>query len=37
MSDLETTTVLSLAGDSVPLGSLWAEKPAVVAFLRHYG
>jgi hypothetical protein len=21
----------------VPLGSLWADSPAVVVFLRHYG
>lgn len=24
-------------GRQVRLGSLWEEKPAVVAFLRHYG
>lgn len=24
-------------GRPVALGSLWAERPAVVAFLRHYG
>jgi hypothetical protein len=25
------------ANNQVMLGSIWAEKPAVVAFLRHYG
>jgi hypothetical protein len=25
------------AGMVVRLGSLWASRPAVVAFLRHYG
>jgi hypothetical protein len=25
------------AGAEVRLGSLWAERPAVVVFLRHYG
>jgi hypothetical protein len=24
-------------GNRVMLGSIWAEAPAVVAFLRHYG
>jgi peroxiredoxin len=24
-------------GQQIQLGSLWAEKPAVVVFLRHYG
>lgn len=24
-------------GSEVRLGSLWAERPAVVAFLRHFG
>jgi len=24
-------------GREVRLGSLWAERPAVVVFLRHYG
>lgn len=24
-------------GGEVRLGSLWEERPAVVAFLRHYG
>jgi hypothetical protein len=25
------------AGTPVVLGSLWAERPAVIVFLRHYG
>lgn len=24
-------------GEEIRLGSLWADRPAVVAFLRHYG
>lgn len=24
-------------GHDVRLGSLWTERPAVIAFLRHYG
>jgi hypothetical protein len=24
-------------GDDVRLGELWAKRPAVVVFLRHYG
>lgn len=24
-------------GDEVRLGALWAKRPAVVVFLRHYG
>jgi hypothetical protein len=24
-------------GNAIRLGSLWAERPAVVVFLRHYG
>ena len=24
-------------GDEVLVGSLWADRPAVVAFLRHWG
>jgi hypothetical protein len=24
-------------GDDVTLGELWANRPAVVVFLRHYG
>jgi hypothetical protein len=24
-------------GERVRLGSLWAERPAIIVFLRHYG
>ena len=24
-------------GNQVRLGSLWADRPAILAFLRHYG
>lgn len=30
-------TVLSLAGEVVPLASFWEHRPAVLAFLRHFG
>lgn len=29
--------VLSPAGEAVPLGSLWASKPALLVLVRHYG
>ena len=34
---LGSLTVLDLEGGAVPLASLWAERPAVITFLRHYG
>ena len=40
MSDasvLAPLTVLGADGDSVTLGSLWADKPAVLVWIRHYG
>lgn len=30
-------TVLSLDGSPVRLGSLWAEGPTVIAWVRHFG
>jgi hypothetical protein len=24
-------------GSTVPIGELWAESPAVIAFVRHFG
>lgn len=30
-------TLPDVDGNPVRLGSLWAEHPAVVVFLRHYG
>lgn len=29
--------VFDLDGEKVPLSSLWVERPAVLAFLRHFG
>lgn len=34
---LAPITVPDPDGQEVRLGSLWEERPAVVAFLRHYG
>ncbi len=34
---MQDVAVLSLEGTSVPLESLWADGPAVVVWLRHYG
>ena len=34
---LAAVSVLDLEGQSVPLGSLWEDVPAVLVFLRHYG
>lgn len=30
-------TLLSPAGESVPLRSLWEHGPVVLAFVRHFG
>ncbi len=30
-------TVVDRAGQSVAIGSAWAEKPAVLVWLRHFG
>ncbi len=35
--DLAAMTVLDEAGGSIVLGTLWAERPAVLAFVRHFG
>ena len=34
---LAPITLPDADGKSVRLGSLWADRPAVVVFLRHYG
>ncbi|MCR9166344.1 MAG: hypothetical protein NXI35_37080 [bacterium] len=34
---LAETTVLNLSDEPVTLGTLWAEQPAVLVWLRHYG
>jgi hypothetical protein len=40
MADLEilkTLSVLDSDGNSRPLAEVWAERPAVLVFLRHFG
>jgi hypothetical protein len=37
MTDRDTVTVLDLEGNTVTLSDLWGERPAVLAFLRHFG
>lgn len=34
---MDDVSILDLEGTAVPLSSLWAEGPAVVVWLRHYG
>lgn len=34
---LDTVTVLDLDGRAVPLAALWADRPVVLAFIRHFG
>jgi len=36
-SKLAGLTLPDVDGKPVRLGTLWAESPAVVVFLRHYG
>ena len=36
-SGLAGIQVQDLNGESVRLGELWAERPGVLVFLRHYG
>jgi len=35
--DLAAMTVLDDHGEPVVVGTLWAEHPAVLAFVRHFG
>jgi hypothetical protein len=35
--DLAGMTVLDETGAEVVLGTLWRDRPAVLAFLRHFG
>ena len=35
--DLAPLTVSDEAGRSIPLGSLWTDRPAVVVFVRQFG
>ncbi len=37
MTPLANISVLDAKGESVPLASLWKDKPAVLAFVRHFG
>lgn len=30
-------TVLNLAGEPVPIATLWRDRPVVLAFVRHFG
>ena len=32
-----SAVILDSAGDTIQLSSLWAERPAVLSFLRHFG
>ena len=34
---LTQLTVLTPAGEAVPLPSLWATSPVVLVFVRHFG
>ena len=36
-AQLAAIEVLNPQGDSVQLGSLWAEQPIVLALVRHFG
>jgi len=35
--DLAKLTVLDERGQTVELGTLWRERPAVLVFIRHFG
>lgn len=36
-SAIETLTVLAPDGAPVPAAQLWADRPAVLGFVRHFG
>ena len=36
-SDLAEISLPDCDGNEIRLGSLWASRPAVIVFLRHYG
>jgi|GEM_PF-893642 len=36
-ADLASATVLGPDGSVVTLGSLWADGPTVIAWVRHFG
>lgn len=35
--DLAPLAVLDLDGQELVLGSLWADRPVVLVFIRHFG
>ena len=35
--ELETTEVFDLSGERHPVGSLYADQPTIIVWLRHYG
>lgn len=35
--DLENLTALDPEGETIALGSLWRDRPVVLAFVRHFG
>ncbi len=35
--DLASLTVQDEKGESIQLATLWRDKPAVLAFVRHFG
>lgn len=35
--DLATMTVLDEHGAPIEVGTLWRDRPAVLAFIRHFG
>jgi hypothetical protein len=37
MAGLDDLTLTDEAGDDVHVADLWAERPAALVFLRHYG
>jgi hypothetical protein len=37
LSALEALSLPDAAGDPHRLGDLWAEKPIILVFLRHFG
>ncbi|MDH3626412.1 MAG: hypothetical protein OEV00_05470 [Acidobacteriota bacterium] len=34
---LRTATILDTGGKEIRLASLWADRPAILVFLRHFG
>ena len=36
-TQFENIPLYDAAGEPVPLGSVWAERPVVIVFVRHFG